>query len=311
MKRIKLFLALLISVFAASSAFAAYPDRAVKLICPWGQGGGADRVSHFLAEELEKHFGQPFIVENKTGGEGAVGHTAGAAAEPDGYTLTLVTGIAPVNYADFDLISLVNQDAASISVKADSPWKTLKDMIDAIKAKPGEYKFSGAPKAGAWDLGRILLFDKAGLQADDIVWVPSTSVAAAIPELLSSHVDAVCGPLAEMKTQLGGGEFRSLVVMSEARYPEFPDVPTAKELGHDVSYGTFRGLAAPEGTPPEIIKALDDAVAKIAASGAFKDFMSKNGFTIRYLNAPAFSAFIKKIVDENETATALGGYSKK
>lgn len=321
--RRKLLVAALVAlsvVMLCSAVFAAYPDKSVKLICPWGQGGGTDRVLRFLAAELEKHFGQPFVVENKTGGDGSVGHTAGSNAAPDGYTLTFVTfelatihwmGIAPVNYQNFEFISLVNQDAANISVKADSQWKDLKEMFEAVKAKPGEYQFSGTAKAGVWDLARILLFNKAGLKADDVVWIPSTGVAAAIPELLGGHVDALCGSLAEMKAQLDSNEFRSLVVMSDARYPDFPNVPTAKECGYDVAYGTFRGLAAPKGTPIEIIKTIDDAVAKITASDSFKEFMSKNGFTIYYMDSAAFSAFAKQMDEENKTVMELGGYLNK
>jgi len=140
------------------SAWAAYPEKAVTVICPWGAGGGTDRLARFLADELSKKFGQPFTVVNKTGGGGAVGHAAGAYAPPDGYTITIVTlelatmhwmGLTDLTYEAFDYIAQVNEDAAGVTVKADAPWKNLKELLDDIKANPGKLLFSGVAAGGS------------------------------------------------------------------------------------------------------------------------------------------------------------------
>ena len=120
-----------------SEAQTKFPSRPIQFICPWGAGGGTDRVARMLAVLLEKDLGQPVTVVNRTGGGGAVGHTAGSTATPDGHTITIVTveiimmhwmGLAKVTYSDFKPVGLVTVESAGVSVKADAPWKTIKQL---------------------------------------------------------------------------------------------------------------------------------------------------------------------------------------
>ncbi len=138
-----------------------FPTRPVTLICPWAAGGGTDRVARMVASLLEKDFGQPVNVVNRTGGGGAVGHTAGATADPDGYTFTIVTveitmmhwmGLAQVGPKDFAPIAQVNFDPAAVQVRADAKWNTVRELLDDVKANPGRYKASGTGKGGIWDV---------------------------------------------------------------------------------------------------------------------------------------------------------------
>ncbi len=301
----------------AQVAEAAYPNKVVKIICPWAAGGGTDALARFMADELQKIFGQPFVVENKTGGGGATGHVAGASAKPDGYTITLVTlelatmhwmGLTDVTYEAFDYIIQLNEDPASVLVKVDAPWETLDDLLIDIKNNPGKYTFSGSAAGTIWDLSRIGMLNAAGIPVDSVIWVPTTGAAPSITELLGGHVDVVTCSLPEAKSQLDAGLIRPLAIMSDERDPAFPDVPTLKELGINWSSGTWRGLAVPKGTPADIINTLYDACNKIASSTEFKDFMAKRGFGIKIRDPQEFAQFVKEQDSVWKTILELGGY---
>jgi len=278
-----------------------YPTKAVTIICPWAPGGGTDQIARFWAAALEREFGKPFVVVNKTGGSGAVGHMAGAHARPDGYTLTLITfelstmhrmGICPLDYEDFSCILQMNGDAAAILVQADSPWKSLGDLLDHARQNPGTVKMSGTSTGGAWDLARAGLQHAAGVPVESVVWVPTKGAAPSLVELLGGHIDAVCCSVPEASSQIEAGQLRALAVMSEQRLEEFPDVPTAKEQGVDWVAVGWRGLALPKGAPPELIDRLADAGRGIVESDEYRDFMKKGGYSIQIRLKDDFREFL-------------------
>jgi tripartite-type tricarboxylate transporter receptor subunit TctC len=278
-----------------------YPTKAVTIICPWAPGGGTDQIARFWAAALEREFGKPFVVVNKTGGSGAVGHMAGAHARPDGYTLTLITfelstmhrmGICPLDYEDFSCILQMNGDAAAILVQADSPWKTLSDLLDHARQNPGTVKMSGTSTGGAWDLARAGLQHAAGVPVESVVWVPTKGAAPSLVELLGGHIDAVCCSVPEAASQIEAGQLRALAVMSEQRLEEFPDVPTAKEQGVDWVAVGWRGLALPKGAPPELIDRLADAGRGIVESDEYREFMRKGGYSIQVRLKDDFREFL-------------------
>jgi tripartite-type tricarboxylate transporter receptor subunit TctC len=278
-----------------------YPNRAVTVICPWAPGGGTHQIAHFWATALEREFGKPFVVVNRTGGSGAVGHTAGASARPDGYTLTLITfelstmhrmGICPLTYEDFSCILQINGDAAAILVRADSPWKTLGDLLDYVRRNPGSVKMSGTATGGAWDLARAGLQHAAGLPVESVVWVPTKGAAPSLVELLGGHIDAVCCSVPEAATQIEAGHLRALVVMSEQRLEDFPEVPTAREQGVDWVAVGWRGFAVPKDTPPELVDRLVDKCREIAESDEYRAFMEKYGYAIEVRLKDEFREFL-------------------
>ena len=149
------FIATLLFV-AVAAAHAQYPQRPVQLIVPWGAGGGTDATARIIAALMEKELKQPFNVVNRTGGSGVVGHDAIARATPDGYTLGLITveitmmhhvGLTQLRHTDYTPIGLVNADPAGVNVRADSPYKSMKDLLQAIKSNPGKMKASGTRAA--------------------------------------------------------------------------------------------------------------------------------------------------------------------
>jgi len=319
MKKSIVFGVILVVLFTTISVFAAYPDKSVTIVCPWGAGGGTDRVARFLAAELEKEYGKPFTVVNKTGGGGAVGHGAGAYAKPDGYTLTLVTleianmhwmGLTELTYEDFDYVIQVNQDPSCVIVKADAPWHSITELLVDIAMHSGKYMFSGSSAGSIWDLSRIGLFDKVGVPMDYVKWIPTTGAAPSIVELLGGHIDVITCSAPEAAAQLDSGQLRALAIMADERNPKYPDVPTLKELGIDWSSGTWRGIAVPKGTPKEVINSLYGKLSKITNSEKYKDFMSKNGFGIKIGNSEEFSNFVEEQNTTWKKILKIGGYLK-
>ena len=145
-----------------TSRAATYPARPITMICPWSAGGGTDATSRIVGSLLEKELGKPVNVVNRTGGSGVVGHSAIATAAPDGYTIGIITveigmmhwqGLTKLTYEDYTPLGLFNEDPAGLQVRADSPWKSAKDVIEAIRAsKKNELKASGTGQGGIWQL---------------------------------------------------------------------------------------------------------------------------------------------------------------
>ena len=309
-----LFATITIAVLSIPS-FASYPERTVTILCGPAAGGGTDRVLRGLASELQKRLGQPFIVENKPGASHSVSHITVARANPDGYMLvgSLLElsqyhwmGISSVNYKDFENVSCINLEPSCVTVRSDSPFKTLKELLDYAKAHPGEISMGSSP-ASIWNLSRVALCDAAGLSPNDILLVPTNGAAQAIVELMGGHIQVVFNGFSEVKSQYLGGEFRVLATLSDERNPEIPDVPTAKELGYNVTCFTFRGISAPKGTPKEIVSLLDTTIKEICESDSFKAYMGKLGAPIHYLNSEDYTALLKKTDESIKHLLELAG----
>jgi tripartite-type tricarboxylate transporter receptor subunit TctC len=302
----------LAAIWPASPAVAAWaPSRPVQLVCPWAAGGGTDRIARMVAVLLEKELGQPVTVVNRTGGGGAVGHTAGATAGPDGHTITIVTvelammhwlGLAQVTYKEFTPVVLLNIDPAGVQVAATSEWKTVKQLLDYVKANPGKAKASGTAKAGIWDLARAGMLKTAGLPIDAMPWVPSTGAATGLQELVAGGVQVVTASLVEGRPLIDAGKVRPLAHMADARDPAFPNVPTLKELGINWTMGAWRGIALPKGTSPEVVAVYEKALDKVVKSKEFVDFMKAGPFGILYKPSGEFAKFLAQ---QDETMGVL------
>ena len=159
-----------------------FPTKNLQIICPWGAGGGTDRISRYFADQIAKELGKNCVVVNKTGGSGAVGHNAGANARPDGHTIAMITaelstmhqlGITSKTYKDYIPLLQMNGDPAAIIVAKDSPWNNIDQFLAAIRTDPGTLKMSGTATGGAWDLARVGMLQAVGLTKDDTIWVPT------------------------------------------------------------------------------------------------------------------------------------------
>jgi tripartite-type tricarboxylate transporter receptor subunit TctC len=292
-----------------SPAFAqAYPSRPVTVIVPWGAGGGTDATARIVAALLEKELGQPFNVVNRTGGSGVVGHSAIATAAPDGYTIGMLTveismmhwqGLTDLKPTSYTPLALMNEDPPGVQVPSTSPYKTLKELADAIKAAPpGKMKASGTGQGGIWHLALVGWLTAMGLKANHVAWVPSNGAAPAMQDLAAGGLDIVTCSVPEAKAMLEAGRARALAIMAPARNPAFADVPTLKEsAGIDYSVGAWRGIAGPKGLPQDVANKLTAALKKVYDSKEFKEFMANRGFGTVWGDAAQFTKFM----DEGNT----------
>jgi tripartite-type tricarboxylate transporter receptor subunit TctC len=288
---------------------AGYPNRTITLICPWAAGGGTDRMARFMADQLQRQLGKPVVVVNRTGGSGAAGHSAGALAKPDGYTLTMAT--FELSWENFDPVIQLNADAAAIVVRADAPWKSLPELLEFVRQNPGKLKMSGTAAGGAWDLARAGFLLAAGLPVDSVLWVPTQGAAPSLVELLGGHIEAVCCSVPEAATQIEAGQIRPLAVMSPERLAQFPDIPTVKEGGVEWEAVGWRGLVAPKGTPPEIIQMLNSHCMAILAQPPFLAFMKQNGFAVAVRQPEEFARFLQAQDEQWKSVIQSAGYARK
>jgi len=289
-------------LLAATSAFAQYPQRPVQLIVPWGAGGGTDATARIIATLLEKELKQPFNVVNRTGGSGVVGHDAIAKATPDGYTIGLITveitmmhhvGLTQLKHTDYTPIGLVNADPAAINVRADSPYKTVKDLLAAIKANPGKMKASGTGQGGIWHLAIAGLLKEQGIDPNALPWVPSNGAAPGMQDMIAGGVDVVPCSLPEARPMIDAGKARALVIMDANPPALYPNVPTLKkELGTNWQIAAWRVIAAPKGIPADVQKTLATALKKVYDSKDYKEFMASRGFGVIWADPQETAKFM-------------------
>jgi tripartite-type tricarboxylate transporter receptor subunit TctC len=295
-------------VAAATTAQAQYPNRPVQLIVPWGAGGGTDATARIIAALLEKELKQPFNVVNRTGGSGVVGHDAIAKAPADGYTLGLITveitmmhhvGLTQLKHTDYTPIGLVNADPAAVNVRADSPYKSVKDLLAAIKANPGKMKASGTGQGGIWHLAIAGLLKEQGIDPNALPWVPSNGAAPGMQDMIAGGVDVVPCSIPEARPMIDAGKARALVIMDANPPAIYPNVPTLqKEIGSKWAIAAWRVIAAPKGIPADAQKTLVTALKKVYDSKEYKDFMASRGFGVVWAD-PAETAKFMAASDTN------------
>ena len=290
-----------------------YPKKGITMICPWGAGGGTDAVLRAICGAAEKQLGQTITVENKTGGGGAIGHAAIKDAKPDGYTVGMITfelnslpqqGLIDFTYADYDPLIRVNADAATLTVKADAPYNTVQEFVDYCKANPGKVSIGNSAPGSVWHIGAGLLADKTGI---DVKHIAFEGAAGAVTALAGGHIEAVSVSLAEVKSQLDAGNVKVIGIMDEKRPANYPDIPTFKEQGFDITYFTWRGLALPKGVDPAIKQVLVDAFAKAEADPDFVETAGKLNLNLAYQDPTEFGKFLKSNFEEvTATMKSLG-----
>ena len=308
-----------LALTAASLPVAAqnYPSRPITLIVPWGAGGGTDATARIIASLLEKDLGQPVTVVNRTGGSGVVGHAAIASAPPDGYTLGLATveiammhwqGLTELTPASYTPIGLVNADPAGIQVRADAPYKTVQDLLAAIKANPGKFKASGTGQGGIWHLAIAGLLRDQKIDPAALPWVPSNGAAPGLQDMVAGGVEVAPVSLPEARSLIDAGKVKSLAIMDAKPSALYPTVPTLKSaIGSDWSMAAWRGIVAPKGIPNDVRDKLAAAVRKVAASKDYTDFMASRGFGVIYAGPEDFGKFMAKSdTDLGATMKAVG-----
>lgn len=282
--------------FAAPPLQAAdFPTKEVQIIIPYAAGGATDLVFRALAASSSKHLGKAIVVVNRPGGGGAVGFTEAMQARPDGYTL--VTAITPLTilphqvktaftHRDFEPIINVVLDPAMFQMRSDAQWKTLPELLDYAKKNPGMVTVGNSGAGGGVHL-IALAFEKAvGVKFNHI---PFAGGGPSVTALLGGHIHAVSVSPPEGIAHVKAGKLKIMALFSEKRMNDFPDVPTVREQGIDFTMSQWRGLAAPKGTPPDVVKKLHDAFRKGMEDPAFLKNAADMSVTLSYLGSADFA----------------------
>ncbi|MFC5503768.1 MULTISPECIES: Bug family tripartite tricarboxylate transporter substrate binding protein [Hyphomicrobiales] len=299
----------------------AFPDRPVQLIVPWAAGGGMDAVMRIFAAGYEAELKQPVNVVNRTGGGGLTGHTAIATATPDGYTVGGISpeisffktlGLGDITIDSVDSFSRVSLIPAGVTVKADSPIKTAADYIKAVKENPkGTFMASGTGVGGSWHIASGGLLKSAGIAPDAVRWVPSNGGAPALQDLASGGISVFTGSPIEAKAMLDAGRVRTILLMTEERHPNFPDVPSAKEAGLDWTYQNWFALAAPKGIPADRRKILFEAAERTMQRPEVRKAMADRGITPVWDKPGEFAAYAKTFTERGNGVLKDLGLAKQ
>lgn len=305
-----------LAVAFALPAFAqeTYPSRPIQMVVPFPPGGVADITGRPTSHVMGRLLKQSVVVVNKSGAGGSVGTALAARAAPDGYTILMaLSSISVLPVADrlqgrppaYELdqltpIALVSADPTVLVVRADGPYKTLKDLVDAAKAKPGTINYGSSGVYGTLHVAMEIFAGAAGIK---LFHIPYQGGGPAVAALLGGQIDALAsGPSAAMG-QIKAGKMRALAVWGDKRLASLPDVPSMKELGYDATFFIWSGVFAPSATPRPIVDALRAVLRLTVDDAEFKELMAKIETPIAYLDAPEFKVFLDR--DAKRLATAV------
>lgn len=287
---------------ATGLAHAAFPERPITIVVPYAPGGAADAVARVLATRLGARLGTSVIVDNKAGASGTIGAAYVAKAAPDGYTVLYDATPYSINphlfaslpYAPTALqpLSLVLLAPNALIVKADSPYKSVADLVAKAKAQPGKINFASGGSGTVQRLASELFRQKLGL---DMVHVPYKSGGPAITDVMAGQVDFMFGTVAATYPHVSGGKLRALAVSAPERSKRLPDVPTVAETvipGYEAY--EWNGLFLPAGTPEPIAAKLREAVQEVMKEDELKQRLADMGAQPVGSTPAEFAAFLKK-----------------
>ena len=316
MRRSGVFALVLIMALVAAGAVGAadFPTKRLTYNICFNPGGESDITARFQEGPLKKAIGQDVVINYKIGGGGALCWADLVKSPADGYTIAghnlphivlqpMEMGNAGYNTLDLKNIYMFESTPNVLAVRLDSPYKTLKDFVDYAKSQPpGVVTVGGSGTSSANDLGTAMLNKAAGIK---LTYIPFGGTGSAVPALLGGHVTALMTytPIAiQYKTK-----FRTLAIAADKRMEILPDVPTFKELGYDIVEGAYRGVAAPPGTPDDVVKILANAFDKVMKDPEVQKKMDQNGFKTEYMGPEESLALVKqKMVEYQAIMKELG-----
>lgn len=308
-----------VAASAGGARAAGFPERDITLVVPWAAGGGTDALGRTLAKNAKQYIGANVAVVNRPGGTGVQGMQSVAQAKPDGYTVGLVTfhlssyrltGLSQLSYREFEPIMLLNRSPTGFLVRADSPYKSMKDLVDYAKANPGVVTIATSGAGAVPHLSAALLAKQLGLK---FTFVPFDGGAPARTAVLGGHVTMLVVNSEEALQFYKAKQLRFLALNSAERHPTFPDVPTIAEAGFPLAtlLLDWRGLAVPKGTPPDVVKALTEGFRKMSEDADYKRLMDEMALPRANAEGEKFTAFLEDIEKALEPALAEVGLLKK
>ena len=300
----------------SSSVFADFPEKDITLVVPWSAGGGTDTIARALVKNAKQHIGVNVNVVNKTGGQGAIGMGATKRARPDGYTVGLITfglstykpmGLSNQTFRDYELLQLLNQSSAALTVGKNSQWNSLDDLITCAKANPGKVTLGHTGAGAAWHLSAAAL----GVLYDvEFNYIPFDGGAPTRSALLGGHVDVIATGIDEVKQLHEADQIKILAVNALTRHPAFPSIPTLAEAGYKVDAPVldWRGLALPKNVPDDRVDVLASGFKRMFDDPSFREYCEKVGLILVYENSDGFEDFLanmEKVLEPTLGAVGL------
>jgi tripartite-type tricarboxylate transporter receptor subunit TctC len=279
-----------------------YPTRPITIVVAFPPGGLADLSARPVAAALEKILKQPVVVSNKPGAAGAVGNQFVATGKPDGYTLLMaLVSVSvlpevdklfgrPPTYTRDQLtgIARVNAEPSILTVPADAPWKTVKELVEDARRRPGEIVFTSSGLYGASHVPMEMFLHAAGIKMRHL---PTTGGGPMMNAILGGHAKVVMSTTALVAPHMKAGKLRLLAHTGAAPIGAFPEVPSLKSVGYDVDYTAWTGLVAPRDTPPQVIKILRDAMRQAMKESEVVNAYTKVEMPVAYMDADQFNAW--------------------
>jgi tripartite-type tricarboxylate transporter receptor subunit TctC len=279
-----------------------YPTRPVSMVVAFPPGGLADNTARPVAAALERLLKQPVVVVNKAGAAGAVGYQTAASSKPDGYTLLMALVSVSVlpevdklfgrtpNYTrdQFTGIARINADPSILVVRADTPWKSVKDFVDDARKRPGEIVFSSSGLYGTAHIPMEMFMLASGIKLRHL---PTTGGGPMMNAILGGHAQAVMTPVSLAAAHVKAGKLRLLAHTGTAPVSAYPEVPSFKSQGYDVEYTAWAGLVAPKSTPAHVVQILRDATRQAVKEPEVVGSHAKLETPIAYMDADEFNAW--------------------
>ncbi len=291
-------------------AYADFPQKTIKLIVPWSPGGSGDMTCRILASQMEKDLGKPVVVKNMPGAGSMVGATALADSKPDGYTLGFLgisaaiaqyTSVSPVMMNQYKAVSGIINPSLFLLTSTKTPWKTLQEFVAFARANPGKIKNGNA---GAGVIDHLYSSEFAKVANVQFTQVPYKGWGPSLAALAGGHIDSMFVAIGPAKAMIAAGKIRPVAIAANERHPSYPDIPTMKEGGVDITMPFWESIVVPAGTPDDVIAILDKAVKKAFDDPAIKKKIKDSGLDVSYLDTSGIAmlrtssdATVKTIVE--------------
>jgi tripartite-type tricarboxylate transporter receptor subunit TctC len=294
----------LVAAAGLAAAQAAYPSKPITMVVPFPPGGLADTVGRPVAEAMARDLGQPVVIENKGGAGGGIGMAQVAKAAPDGYTILMALSSYSVlpeadlllgrsqmyAYSALRPIARITADPTVLAVRADAPWKTVKDFVEDARKRPGAINFGSSGNYGTMHVPMEILKQVANVR---MTHIPYTGAGPAVVALLSGQVDAVASGPATVLQQVKAGKLRVLAHWGNAKLETMPDVPSLKQSGYNAEYAQWSGVFVPANTPEPVVQRLRAAARAAANDPKVKDVIMNAGSPVLYQDTPEFEKYVQ------------------
>ena len=305
-KPMKLLLALLGVAVACTALAQTFPSRAIRVIVPFPAGGTADSIARIVSQRTSENIGQPIVVENRAGANGIVGTEAVAKSTPDGYTLLMAPSGHAINNSlnpnvpydpvkDFQMLTLIGTVPMVAVVNNDFPVRSIRDLIDTAKAKPGSISYGSGGPGGSNHLAVELFSTMAGIK---MLHIPYKGDTPGIADLLGGQIQMIFLNIPSALPLAKSGRVRAIGITSKTRSELLPDVPTIAETVPGYEAGSWHGFFAPAGTPAPVVATLSTELRRAINTPQVRDKLKADGVNVVASTPEEFTAFVKTEIDK-------------